>query len=86
MLTGNSLLDTLMDELNELGLPNMAAELDRLYASHGLLEMDRLELISELIFSEYRDKISKRINNRLRSAKLIGCSAEIGNCTDSKER
>ena len=65
MLTGNSLLDTLMDELNELGLPNMAAE---------------------LIFSEYRDKISKRINNRLRSAKLIGCSAEIGNCTDSKER
>ncbi len=78
MLTGNSLLDTLVDELNELGLPNMAVELDRLYASHGFLEMDRLELISELIFSEYRDEIIKRINNRLSSAKLIGCPAETG--------
>ena len=42
MLTGNSLLNTLVDELNELGLPNMAAELDRLYAAPGFLEMDHL--------------------------------------------
>lgn len=86
MLTGNNLLNTLVDELNELGLPNMAAELDKLYASPGFLEMDHLTLISELISPEYRDKISKRINNRLRSAKLIGCPAEIENCKDSKER
>ncbi len=76
----------LVDELNEMGLPNMAAELDKLYAAPGFLEMDRLTLISELISPEYKDKISKRINNRLRSAKLIGCPAEIGNCTDSQER
>ena len=86
MLTGNSLLNTLVDELNELGLPNMAAELDKLYAAPGFLEMDRLTLISELISPEYKDKINKRINNRLRSAKLIGCPAELGNCTDSRER
>ncbi len=86
MLTGKNLLNTLVDELNELGLPNMAAELDRLYAMPGFLEMDHLTLVSELISSEYRDKISKRINNRLRSAKLIGCPAEIENCEDSKER
>ncbi len=74
MLTGNSLLNMLVDELNEMGLPNMAAELDKLYAAPGFLEMDRLTLISELISPEYKDKISKRINNRLRSAKLIGLS------------
>lgn len=86
MLTGNTLLNTLVDELNELGLPNMAAELDKLYAAPGFLEMDHLTLISELISSEYKDKISKRINNRLRLAKLIGCPAELGECKDSKER
>ena len=86
MLTGNKLLITLVDELNELGLPNMAAELERLYAAPGFLEMDRLSLISELISPEYKDKVSKRINNRLRSARLIGCPAELDNCMDSKER
>lgn len=86
MLTGNRLLNTPVDELNELGLPNMAAELDRFYASPGFLETDHLTLISELISPGYKDKISKRINNRPRSAKLIGSPAEIGNCTDSKER
>lgn len=86
MLTGNTLLNTLVDELNELGLPNMAAELDRLYAAPGFLEMDHLTLISELISPEYKDKISKRINNRLRSAKLIGCPAELEECKDSRER
>lgn len=86
MLTGNNLLNTLVDELNELGLPNMAAELDKLYAAPGFLEMDRLTLISELISPEYKDKISKRINNRLRSAKLIGCPAELEYCKDSRER
>ena len=59
MLTGNSLLNMLVDELNEMGLPNMAAELDKLYAAPGFLEMDRLTLISELISPEYKDKISK---------------------------
>jgi DNA replication protein DnaC len=86
MLTGNTLLNTLVDELNELGLPNMAAELDKLYAAPGFLEMDHLTLISELISPEYKDKVSKRINNRLRAAKLIGCPAEIDECRDSKER
>lgn len=52
MLTGNSLLNMLVDELNEMGLPNMAAELDKLYAAPGFLEMDRLTLISELISPE----------------------------------
>ena len=86
MLTGNSLLNTLIDELNELGLPNMAAELDRLYTAPGFLKMDHLTLISELISNEYRDKVSKRVNNRLRSAKLIGSPAETKECRDSSER
>ena len=52
MTTGNNLLITLEDQLNELGLPNMAAELDRLYTAPGFLEMDHLTLISNLISPE----------------------------------
>ena len=36
MLTGNSLLNMLVDELNEMGLPNMAAELDKLLPPDSL--------------------------------------------------
>lgn len=83
---GENLASILVDELNELGLPNMAATLDTLYHSSGFLQMDRLSLVSELISSEYQDKISKRFNNRLRHSKLIGCPCEINECSDSKVR
>jgi DNA replication protein DnaC len=86
MITGTNLMNTLVDELNDLGLPNMAATLDTLYHSEKFLNMDHLTLISELIEPEYRDKISKRINNRLRSSRLIGCPQELSKCTDSKDR
>jgi DNA replication protein DnaC len=86
MLTGINLMNTLVDELNDLGLPNMAATLDILYHSEKFLNMDHLTLISELIEPEYRDKISKRINNRLRSSRLIGSPQELSKCIDSKDR
>lgn len=86
MLTGTNLMNTLVDELNDLGLPNMAATLDILYHSEKFLNMDHLTLISELIEPEYRDKISKRINNRLRSSRLIGSPQELSKCVDSKDR
>lgn len=86
MLTGTNLMNTLVDELNDLGLPNMAATLDILYHSEKFLNMDHLTLISELIEPEYRDKISKRINNRLRSSRLIGSPQDLSKCIDSKDR
>ena len=46
---GENLAGVLVDELNELGLPNMAATLDTLYHSSSFLQMDRLALVSELI-------------------------------------
>ena len=86
MLTGKALVESLVDDLNVLGMPNMAATLEGMYSSPGFLEMDHLTLIAELIGAEYRDKISKRVNNRLRYAKLIGCPAELEKCIDSTQR
>ena len=86
MLTGETLTNTLVDELNDLGLPNMAATLDALYHSERFLQLDHLSLIAELIEPEYHDKISKRINNRLRHAGLLGSPEALSDCTDSSAR
>ena len=82
MLTGEALTNTLVDELNDLGLPNMAATLDSLYRSERFLNLDHLSLIAELIEPEYQDKVSKRVNN----AKLIGCPQSLDDCVDSQSR
>lgn len=86
MLTGEALTNTLVDELNDLGLPNMAATLDTLYRSERFLQLDRLSLIAELIEPEYHDKVSKRVNNRLRHAGLIGSQEVLSACIDSSAR
>lgn len=86
MLTGEALTNTLVDELSDLGLPNMAATLDSIYRSERFLQLDHLSLIAELIEPEYQDKISKRVNNRLRHAKLIGCPQSLSDCVDSQSR
>ncbi len=38
MITGEALINALVDELNDLGLPNMAATLDALYRSERFLK------------------------------------------------
>ena len=86
MLTGEALTNTLVDELNDLGLPNMAATLDTLYRSERFLQLDHLSLIAELIEPEYHDKVSKRVNNRLRHAGLIGSPEVLADCIDSSVR
>ena len=52
MDTGAKVLDTLVDELNEIGLSTMAQSLDRIYNSTDFLETDRLTLLSMLIEAE----------------------------------
>jgi len=86
MVTGEYLANTLVDELNDLGLPNMAATLDTIYHSERFLKLDHLTLLSEIIAPEYQDKLSKRLNNRLRHAKLIGCPHDLQDCVDSRSR
>lgn len=61
MLTGEALTNTLVDELNDLGLPNMAAPLDSLYRSERFLNLDHLSLIAELIEPEYQDNADSHL-------------------------
>ena len=53
MLTGEAFTNALVNELNDLGHPNMAATLDALYHSERFLKLDHLSLIAELIEPEY---------------------------------
>ena len=86
MISGNALLETMIDELNDIGLPVMASTLEALYRSPDFLNKDRLTLIADMIGPEYEEKISKRINNRLKAANLQGSPEDINLCLDTTER
>lgn len=68
MLTGKALLNTLLSELNEMGLPGMSGTLDELYRSPTFVELDPLMAIAMLVEPEYQKKVNKRIQSRLREA------------------
>ena len=86
MITGDKALKSIVSELTSLGLVTMAKTLVELYASNEFLETDRLMLLTKIIGAEYEVKASKRLENRLKKAKLTGSPCEIEKCVDSKER
>ncbi len=86
MRTGKELFNTLLAELDEMGLPGMSATLDEMYRSAKFLELDPLTAIANLVEPEYQKKMNKRILSRLRSAHLRGCPQELSSCVDSSER
>ena len=64
----------------------MALKLDELFRSPDYLHMDKLDFLSALLAPEFKDKVTKTINNRLRTAHIIGTPCEITSCKDSKHR
>ena len=86
MLTGKALFNTLLGELNDMGLPGMSATLDEMYRSPSFLDLDPLMAIARLVEPEYQKKMTKRLQERLRAAHLKGCPQELSNCVDSVER
>ena len=86
MLTGKALFNTLVVELNDMGLPGMSATLDEMYRSPDFVHLDPLMAIANLVEPEYQKKINKRVQSRLRAAHLRGCPQELSSCIDSAER
>lgn len=64
-LTGKALFNTLLAELNEMGLTEMSATLDEMYRSPRFPELDPLTAIANLVQREYEKKMSKRIQGSL---------------------
>lgn len=79
-------INELVDELNELKLPNMAASLDAMYHSGTFDTLDALSLLEQVIEPEYQNKMSQRLQNRLKRAHLSGGPQTIEQCKDSADR
>ena len=79
-------INELVDELNELKLPNMASSLDSLYHSGTFDEFDGMSLLEQIIEPEYQSKTTQRFQNRLKKAGLKGGPQSLNLCKDSKER
>lgn len=86
MNTGTKELTSILEELDELKLPHMAAKLEELYKQPDFVNAGRLELINEIVHAEYSVTIDNRYASRLKRAKLKGSACEIDHCKDSKER
>ncbi|MBQ9179223.1 MAG: ATP-binding protein [Firmicutes bacterium] len=86
MNTGTKELHSILEELDELKLPHMAAELETLYHQPAFVNAGRLELISAIIHAEYAVTIENRYTSRLKKAKLKGGDNCLDQCVDSKER
>ena len=66
METGTMILESMLSELDEMGLSTMAQTLSRLYHAPSFLETDRLSLFREVIDAEYQSKSGKKFANRLK--------------------
>lgn len=86
MITGEDLVLDLEEQMNSMKLPLMALKLDELYRSSEYPYMDKLDFLSALIAPEFKDKLTKTINNRLRTAHIIGTPCEITSCNNTKYR
>ena len=86
MINGEDIVLDLVEQMNAIKLPLMALKLDELFRSPDYLHMDKLDFLSALIAPEFKDKVTKTINNRLRTAHIIGTPCEITSCKDSKQR
>ena len=86
MTNGEDMVLDLVEQMNTIKLPLMALKLDELFRSPDFLHMDKLDFLSALLEPEFKDKVTKTINNRLRTAHIIGTPCEITSCKDSKHR
>ena len=82
MNTGTKELKSILEELDELKLPHMAAELETLYKQPAFVNAGRLELISAIIHAEYIVTIRNRYTSRLKKAKLKGSDSCLDQCVD----
>ena len=86
MINGEDIVLDLVEQMNTIKRPLMALKLDELFRSPDYLHMDKLDFLSALLAPEFKDKVTKTINNRLRTAHIIGTPCEITSCKDSKPR
>lgn len=86
MNTGTKELQSILEELDDLRLPHMAAELEILYNRPDFVNTGRLELISAIVHAEYAVTINNRYTSRLKKARLKGSDNCLDQCVDSRER
>ena len=86
MITGNKMLNGLVDDLNAISLSQMASALQELYRSERYNELDHISFLREILMPEFNSRMEKRLFNRLQNAHLKGCPQDITRCVNSKDR
>lgn len=85
-MKNKEIIAVLVNELNEMKLPNMASTLEALSHSKNFTPSDGVSLLQEVIDSEYQVKMNKWLKDRLEKGHLKGCPQSIDQCVDSPAR
>jgi len=86
MRKSDAIVNTIINQLTELGLPIMASTFEASCKTKDIQAKDVITLLSEIVASEYQHKMSERYASRLKRAHLSGGPQDISKCIDSKER
>jgi len=77
---------SIIEDLNSLKEPVLAATLEELCLSSDFNRLGAVDLIEKLLAPVCSKKINSRFQNRIVKAHLAGCPQTIDNCKDSSER
>ena len=79
-------LETITDELREIGCKRMAEELEVVYNSPEYVNIDRLDMLQRIIEPEYNEHCGKRYMSHIQLGHLKGCPEELSKCIDTAKR
>ena len=85
-MKNNDMISVIIDELNEMKLPNMASTLESMYHSKNFNPTDGIVMLMEIIDSEYQAKMDRRYLERLKRGHLAGGPQTHDKCVDSADR
>ncbi len=79
-------LSSITDELNELGLSLMSSTLDTLAHSSEFYQLDFLTILERVIEPEYNSRSQRKLETRIKRAKLQSFTGDLINCKNSVQR
>lgn len=86
MMSRNKMIQELAANLDYLGMSIMARTLEYEAKSDTFMMDDPLTALSSLIEPQLDAVVNRRVDARLKAAGLLGCQAELDECTDTNSR
>lgn len=80
------LVESIVQSLDEIKVRHVKEKLNNMEKSPDFAIRDALDVLNEICSDESDTVVSMRLGNRLKNARLLGCTSAISNCVDTDQR